>query len=176
MAGNTSKPEIARFMEKLDGITITEAGYIEGDNLRFMASIPSDLVARIAESAADQLSSASEYLRRHGARDLVRDVEDFARRRPEVFLTAAALVGIAAARFVKASGRRVHASDGGRDYGRSDDGRAGGTGMGMRNAPGVGATTAGPTAPIGPMNRPGAWASVWAGMSKPAPALRRSRE
>lgn len=48
VAAAPGKPGIDEFMKKLEGITITEAGYVESDHLRFMASIPSELVARIA--------------------------------------------------------------------------------------------------------------------------------
>lgn len=62
-------------------------------------------VARIAESAADNLERFSESLRNRDLDGLLRDAESFARRQPAVFIGAAALVGFLAVRFLKASER-----------------------------------------------------------------------
>ena len=60
-------------------------------------------VARIAESAADNLQRFSDSLRERDLDGLLRDAESFARRQPAVFIGAAALVGFLAVRFLKAS-------------------------------------------------------------------------
>jgi hypothetical protein len=60
-------------------------------------------VARIAESAADNLQRFSDSLRNRDLDGLLRDTESFARRQPAVFIGAAALVGFLAVRFLKAS-------------------------------------------------------------------------
>ena len=60
-------------------------------------------VARIAESAADNLQRFSDSLRDRDLDGLLRDAESFARRQPAVFIGAAALVGFLAVRFLKAS-------------------------------------------------------------------------
>jgi hypothetical protein len=60
-------------------------------------------VARIAESAADNLQRFSDSLRNRDLDSLLRDAESFAKRQPVVFIGAAALVGFLAVRFLKAS-------------------------------------------------------------------------
>jgi hypothetical protein len=60
-------------------------------------------VARIAESAADNLQRFSDSLRDRDLDGLLRDAESFAKRQPVVFIGAAALVGFLAVRFLKAS-------------------------------------------------------------------------
>ncbi len=58
---------------------------------------------RYADRAAQQVDRLSTYLRDNDMRGFVRDTENFARRRPEVFLGGALLAGLALARFLKAS-------------------------------------------------------------------------
>lgn len=58
---------------------------------------------RYADRAAEQVERLSTYLRDNDLRGFVRDTENFARRRPEVFLGGALLAGLALARFLKAS-------------------------------------------------------------------------
>ena len=58
---------------------------------------------RYADRAAQQVDRLSTYLRDNDLRGFVRDTENFARRRPEVFLGGALLAGLALARFLKAS-------------------------------------------------------------------------
>jgi len=58
---------------------------------------------RYADRAAGQVERLSTYLRDNDLRGFVRDTENFARRRPEVFLGGALLAGLALARFLKAS-------------------------------------------------------------------------
>ena len=60
-------------------------------------------VARIAESAADNLQRFSDSLRNRDLDGLLRDAESFAKRQPALFIGAAALVGFLAVRFLKAS-------------------------------------------------------------------------
>jgi hypothetical protein len=62
-----------------------------------------DSVARYVNQAAEQTERLSEYLSERDANELVREVEDFARNRPAVFLGGAFAIGIAAARFLKSS-------------------------------------------------------------------------
>jgi hypothetical protein len=63
-------------------------------------------IGRYANRAADQLESMSSYMRGNDFQTLLQDTGHFARRRPEVFLGATLLVGLLAARFLKASSRR----------------------------------------------------------------------
>lgn len=57
------------------------------------------LIAQIADNVAD----AAERMRGMSASDIARDTTEFARRHPAAFLGGAALVGFAAARFLKAT-------------------------------------------------------------------------
>jgi hypothetical protein len=60
-------------------------------------------VARLAESAADNLERFSNALRDKDLGALMRDAESFARRQPVAFIGAAALAGFLAVRFLKSS-------------------------------------------------------------------------
>jgi hypothetical protein len=54
-------------------------------------------------SAADQIDRLSSYLRSTNAREMVRNVEDFARRQPALFIGGAFMLGLLGARFLKSS-------------------------------------------------------------------------
>jgi hypothetical protein len=60
-------------------------------------------VARLAESAADNLERFSNTLRDKDLGALMRDAESFARRQPVAFIGVAALAGFLAVRFLKSS-------------------------------------------------------------------------
>ena len=61
-------------------------------------------IANAAQTAADQAERLAGYLRETDARQMVRTVEDVARRQPILFLGGAFLLGLAASRFLKAAG------------------------------------------------------------------------
>jgi ElaB/YqjD/DUF883 family membrane-anchored ribosome-binding protein len=63
-------------------------------------------VAGLAEGAADRLERLGGYLERTSGDELVRDLEDFARRRPWMVAGMGLVAGLAASRFVKASSER----------------------------------------------------------------------
>ena len=63
-------------------------------------------VAGLAEGAADQIERLGGYLERTSGGELVRDVEDFARRRPWMIAGMGLVAGLAASRFLKASSER----------------------------------------------------------------------
>jgi ElaB/YqjD/DUF883 family membrane-anchored ribosome-binding protein len=78
--------------------------------------------AGLAEGAADRIERLGGYLERTSSAELVRDVEDFARRRPWIVAGTGLLAGLAASRFLKASserryGRSAQASGGSSRYG-----------------------------------------------------------
>jgi ElaB/YqjD/DUF883 family membrane-anchored ribosome-binding protein len=60
-------------------------------------------VSRVTEGVADRVERAGSYLEGASGDDLLRDAEDFARRQPWVVAAAAAAVGFAASRLLKAS-------------------------------------------------------------------------
>ncbi|MFJ7046581.1 hypothetical protein ACIQVC_24670 [Streptomyces sp. NPDC101112] len=94
------------------------------DDLAGMAeNAQSDSPARgLAAQAADRGHRAADYLDRAGADGVLTDVQDFARRRPGMFLGGALLAGLVLGRLVKAAG-----ADGSPGQGRqataTDDGR-----------------------------------------------------
>ena len=67
-------------------------------------------VASIAEGAADRVERLGGYLERTSGDELLRDVENFARRRPWMVASIGFVAGIAASRFLKASSERRYGS------------------------------------------------------------------
>ena len=67
-----------------------------------------NVLAGPAQKAVDQLERMSGYLREKQLADVLDDLESYARRRPEVVFGGLFVVGLAAARFLKASRRRLH--------------------------------------------------------------------
>jgi hypothetical protein len=62
--------------------------------------------AALAEGAADRIERLGGYLERTSGDELMRDVEDFARRRPWIVAGIGLVGGLAASRFLKASSER----------------------------------------------------------------------
>ena len=60
-------------------------------------------IAELASGAADQAEAFANYLRETDVRQLIGNVEDFARRQPLLFVGGAFLLGVAASRFIKAA-------------------------------------------------------------------------
>jgi hypothetical protein len=65
-----------------------------------------NVLADPAQKAAEQLEAMSSYLREKELADFLDDLESFTRRRPEVVFGGLFVMGLAAARFFKASRRR----------------------------------------------------------------------
>jgi hypothetical protein len=61
------------------------------------------LVGNYAESFAQQIRRASDYLSDKNVDDIARDVEDFARKYPSLFIGGAFVLGVALSRFLKSS-------------------------------------------------------------------------
>lgn len=74
-----------------------------GDQLRQQGK---DQPAKLADQAAERAEQLSRYLERSDGDRILRDVEDFGRRRPWAVIAGGALLGVAAARFLKASSSR----------------------------------------------------------------------
>lgn len=68
------------------------------------------LTAKYGDSLASQVEQVSNYLEKKDLRDLVKDLEVFARRNPAVFIGGAFALGIAAARFLKSGGSNQSSS------------------------------------------------------------------
>lgn len=77
-----------------------------------------DVPARFVEEVARRTDDLGGYLQSAQSERMLRDIEEFARRRPWLTAGAGALAGFLASRFVKASGdRRYEGLQGnGRDY------------------------------------------------------------
>ena len=80
-----------------------------------------DTIARYVDEAANQLERVSNQLRNKDVGELMRDAQQFARRRPAVFIGSAFAIGLLGARFLKSSrdrqdekaGRNLYARTGG---------------------------------------------------------------
>ncbi len=62
-----------------------------------------DFAGEYIERAAQQIERAAHYVQSADLQEMVDEVEDFARRRPAVFIGSAFAAGILAARFLKSS-------------------------------------------------------------------------
>lgn len=76
------------------------------DGAQRLSGSEDESLGRYATRAADGVERAARYLREHDPEDLVREVEGFARRRPELFVGSAFVTGVLLARFLKASAER----------------------------------------------------------------------
>lgn len=63
------------------------------------------VTAKYGDRLAEQIEQVSDYFENRDARGMIRDVEGFARRNPEIFIGAAFTLGLLAARFLKSSGK-----------------------------------------------------------------------
>ena len=66
---------------------------------------------QLTGQAADRIERLGGYLEQKSGDELMRDVEAFARRRPWMLASLGALVGAAAARFMKASSEQRYGAD-----------------------------------------------------------------
>ena len=67
-------------------------------------------VAHLTDMAAEQFERFGGYLERASGEELLRDAEDFARRRPWMVAGIGLVAGLAASRFLKASSERRYGS------------------------------------------------------------------
>jgi len=73
-----------------------------GEELRAMASDREPSPARTTvEQLASRTDQVADYLSKHGPEELLADLQDFARRRPGVFLASAAVAGFVVGRLAK---------------------------------------------------------------------------
>jgi ElaB/YqjD/DUF883 family membrane-anchored ribosome-binding protein len=75
-------------------------------------------VAHFAEVAADRVEQLGGYLERTSGDQLLRDAEEFARRRPWMVAGFGLVAGLAASRFLKASSERRYGAPGSSSAGR----------------------------------------------------------
>lgn len=74
-------------------------------------------VATVAERLADQIDSATNYLRNKDFAALYNDVQGYARQHPEMIFGAMFFAGLAIGRFLKASPHETHETDYSLEYG-----------------------------------------------------------
>jgi ElaB/YqjD/DUF883 family membrane-anchored ribosome-binding protein len=79
------------------------------------------MAGEYVEQAARQLERVANYVQNADVREMVSEVEDFARRRPAVFIGSAFAVGLLAARFLKSSRQAQFRSDDRREAQRLAD-------------------------------------------------------
>jgi ElaB/YqjD/DUF883 family membrane-anchored ribosome-binding protein len=77
-----------------------------------------DLPAQMAEQAAARIDRLGSYLEDKGGSDMLRDVEEFARRRPWFVAGIGLVAGLAASRFMKAPSERRYQPSGSLHDGR----------------------------------------------------------
>jgi ElaB/YqjD/DUF883 family membrane-anchored ribosome-binding protein len=101
-----------RVREQIDQRS-TEAGQRVGDAAKDVRSIGEQLrqqgkdqPARMVDQVADRAESLGDYLQRADGEVILRDVEDFGRRRPWAVIAGGIAVGFAASRLLKASSTR----------------------------------------------------------------------
>ena len=83
--------------------TVSDAMRNMGEQLRGQGN---DMPAQLVHQVANQTEQLGRYLRESDADKILRDVEDFGRRQPWVVAAAGLALGVAAARFLKASSKR----------------------------------------------------------------------
>lgn len=102
-----------------------------------------DAIANYIDQAASQLERFSTRIRDKDVGELVRDAQQFARRRPALFIGSAFAIGVIGARFLKSSRERRYGSDGRNSYARSSAGYSTGQRTpSMTTAPSTGAGSA----------------------------------
>ena len=78
-----------------------------GETIRRITSdlqVEQPAIANVADTAAEQTERVATYLREHDTREILKNIEDLARRQPVLFLGGAFVLGVAASRFIKAAG------------------------------------------------------------------------
>jgi hypothetical protein len=81
-----------------------------------------ETIANYIDQAANQLERFSTRLRDKDVGELMRDAQQFARRRPVVFVGSALALGLLGARFLKSSRDRRYGGAGQNSYARSSTG------------------------------------------------------
>jgi hypothetical protein len=87
----------------VDGLeTVVHAAHETSQQLRQQGQ---ETAANYTDQAAQRLERLAGYLRSHDVDELVDQAEDFARRKPQLFLVGGVTLGLLAARFFKSSAR-----------------------------------------------------------------------
>jgi hypothetical protein len=136
-----AKAELGKVAEKAKGMAEEQkqfvSGHIEGV-AEAVAKVAGELESNNATTAgyarqlADTVSSFSDTVKNKDVDELLAMAQDFGRRQPAVFMTAAALAGFAASRFILASAKRQQPAQAGTSqYGGTAVGDGGISGSGI---------------------------------------------
>lgn len=118
-AGQVSEKAAEKIDEKKSVVTEGLSGVAEsirqvGENMRGNQSEENPIAqftGKYGDALATQVENLSNYFDRKNVREIVRDVESFARRNPAVFIGGAFALGILAARFLKSSSPSISGSN-----------------------------------------------------------------
>jgi len=107
----------ATFEDRKAGVTggltsVADTIRLAGDSLRENQeqNYLTEYSARYANTAAEKLEQTARYFENNDLKSMARDVQDFARRNPAMFLGGAFALGILAARLLKSSPPSAHAA------------------------------------------------------------------
>jgi hypothetical protein len=96
-------------------------------------------ISEFASTAADQAEALAKYLRETDVRQIIGNVENFARRQPLLFVGGAFLAGMATSRFIKAAGGKQDQNpSGGPGYRSANGSSSASYGTGTRRRAGSG--------------------------------------
>lgn len=133
------KGQAVSSLDSLSGVLRDSAGRLRGEQSFF---------GDYAEGAAERVDRLARYLRESDPERFLRDAEDFARRRPEVFVGGMFVTGLLLARFLKSSSGYSQ-----REYAHAGGSMGGGGSMGTIDrdfdTTGFGTTGAGTTGGVG---------------------------
>ncbi|CAN5367621.1 hypothetical protein BH10ACI1_BH10ACI1_14540 [soil metagenome] len=123
-AGQVTEKAAEKLDEKKSVVTDGLSGVADsirqvGENLRGTEDEENpiaQLTGKYGDVLASQVESISDYFDRKNVREIVRDVEGYARRNPAVFIGGAFALGILAARFLKSSSPKQLSKGQGRSF------------------------------------------------------------
>jgi ElaB/YqjD/DUF883 family membrane-anchored ribosome-binding protein len=100
-AGRTAEAKASTAMDQLGQALeqVAQAAREAGESLR--SQRPE--LASVAETAADKVTEASQYLREHDAREVVATAEDVARRQPALVIAGGFALGLLAGRLLRSA-------------------------------------------------------------------------
>jgi hypothetical protein len=103
-AGERAGESVGQLAERATNLGLTQADRGKDQAAQGISQVAQPTIANASRTAADQAERLAAYLQQTDAREIVHTVEDAARRQPLIFLGGAFILGLAAARFMKAAG------------------------------------------------------------------------
>ena len=120
MVASQAKAVLEEQVAQRAGKPAADLGKLAKALLLTSEQLEGNIASPMVSKAAGQLERFSQFLQEAKGDDVLRTVEEFARKRPMWFLGGAALVGFGGARFLKSTAtRRALTSNQGRAAGRS---------------------------------------------------------